>query len=529
MDAPTIRERAPAQGPRFLESILEALPNPVVVKDDQHRWVLVNDSFCRLIGRERMQLLGKSERDFFPPHEAKLFRASDDAVLASGDVVECEEIFTGRGGGRHVMLTRRSLHVDDHGRRFVLCVITDISARKRIEEELRRSRDELDARVQERTAELSRANALLEEQDRYKTEFLGVLSHELRNPLEPILNALHLLDHTSPGCSQANAARAVVHRQVEHLTHLVDDLLDVTRISRGKIQLRHQQVEVADALTRTVEDHRALFERREIGLELRIAREPLLIEADPTRLAQIIGNLLQNAVKFTHSGGRVIVSAAREQDFAAIRVRDTGVGLSRDMLERVFDPFTQVDDTLHRTSGGLGLGLALVKGLVELQRGSVEARSDGPGTGAEFVVWFPTVAALQPELPLIAPPTGRHRRALVVEDNLDAAETLRMVLEMEGLEVQVAHDGREGLAKARLFLPDLVLCDLGLPVLDGYEVARALRADPELSSSTLIAVTGYALPDDQRRAIDAGFDRHLAKPVPFEELESVLQGSARHH
>jgi two-component system CheB/CheR fusion protein len=321
----------------------------------------------------------------------------------------------------------------------------------------------------------------------------------------------------------------VVHRQVEHLTHLVDDLLDVTRISRGKIQLRHQQVEVADALTRTVEDHRALFERREIGLELRIAREPLLIEADPTRLAQIIGNLLQNAVKFTHSGGRVIVSASREQDFAAIRVRDTGVGLSPDMLERVFDPFTQVDDTLHRTSGGLGLGLALVKGLVELQRGSVEARSDGPGTGAEFVVWFPTVAALQPELPLIAPPTGRHRRALVVEDNLDAAETLRMVLEMEGLEVQVAHDGREGLAKARLFLPDLVLCDLGLPVLDGYEVARALRADPELSSSTLIAVTGYALPDDQRRAMDAGFDRHLAKPVPFEELESVLQGSARHH
>jgi CheY-like chemotaxis protein len=199
------------------------------------------------------------------------------------------------------------------------------------------------------------------------------------------------------------------------------------------------------------------------------------------------------------------------------------------MLERVFDPFTQVEDTLHRSSGGRGLGHALVKGLVELQRGRVEARSDGPGCGAEFIVWFPTVAALQPELPLVTAPSGRHRRALVVEDNLDAAETLRMVLEMEGLEVEVAHDGREGLAKARLFHPDLVLCDLGLPVLDGYEVARALRADPELSSSTLVAVTGYALPDDQRRAMDAGFDRHLAKPVPFEELESVLQGAARHH
>ena len=525
-----ICDRAPApQVPRFLESILEALPNPVFVKDEQHRWVLVNDGFCRLMGKEREQIIGRSDHDFFPRHEAEVFWAKDDAVFGSGDLVENEEHFTDASGTRHVILTRKSLHVDGRGRRFLLGVITDITARKQMEEELRRSHADLDARVRERTAELTKANALLEEQDRYRTQFLSVLSHELRNPLEPILNALHLLDHTSPGGPQAKAAKAVVHRQVDHLTHLVDDLLDVTRISRGKIQLRRQQVEIADALTRTVDDHRALFARREITLELRLGKGPLLIEADPTRLAQIIGNLLQNAAKFTHSGGRVTVSASREGDFATFSVRDTGVGLSLDMLERVFDPFTQVEETLHRTSGGLGLGLALVKGLTELQRGRVEARSEGPGRGAEFVVWFPTVAALQAELPLASPPTGRHRRALVVEDNLDAAETLRMVLELEGLEVEVAHDGREGLAKARLFHPDLVLCDLGLPILDGYEVARALRADPELSSSTLIAVTGYALPDDQRRAIDAGFDRHLAKPVPFEELESVLHGSARHH
>jgi two-component system CheB/CheR fusion protein len=528
MDAVTILDRAPAQVPRFLESILEALPNPVFVKDEDHRWVLVNDSYCRLVGQSRENLIGKSDPHFFPARETQLFWEKDDAVLKTGGVVENEEHFTDGAGHRHVVLTRKSLHVDDAGRRFLLGVITDITARKRIEEELRRSRDELDARVRERTAELTRANAQLEEQDRCRTEFLGVLSHELRNPLEPILNALHLIDH-APSSAQSKAARAVVHRQVDHLTHLVDDLLDVTRISRGKIQLRRQQVEVADALTRTVEDHRALFARREIDLELRVGREPLLIEADPTRLAQIIGNLLQNAAKFTHSGGSVVVSAAREEDFAVIRVRDSGVGLSREMLVRAFDPFTQADDTLHRTSGGLGLGLALVKGLVELQRGRVEARSEGPGRGSEFAVYFPTVAALQPELPLVSAPSGRHRRALVVEDNPDAAETLRMVLEMEGLEVEVAHDGREGLAKARAFHPDLVLCDLGLPVLDGYEVARALRADPALSSSTLVAVTGYALPDDQRRAMDAGFDRHLAKPVPFEELESVLQGAARRH
>lgn len=522
-----MRGRVPAQGPRFLESILEALPNPVFVKDEQHRWVLVNDSFCRLMCRERWELLGKSDFDFLPESEARAFWEKDDQVFASGEVLEDEDQFIDAAGRHRVMLTRKSLHVDDCGRRFLLGVITDITARKQIEQELVRSRDELETRVQERTAELTRANQLLEEQDRRRTEFLGVLSHELRNPLEPILNALHLLDHTSAGSAQAKAARAVVHRQVEHLTRLVDDLLDVTRISRGKIQLRRQQVEVTDAVARTVEDHRALFARREIDLELRVSREPLLIEADPTRLAQVIGNLLQNAAKFTHSGGRVVVSTAREQDFAVIRVRDTGVGLSGDMLERIFEPFTQVDDTLHRTSGGLGLGLALVRGLVELQRGRVEALSDGPGRGAEFVVWFPTVAPLQTELPLVTAPAARHRKALVVEDNLDAAETLRMVLEMEGLEVEVAHDGREGLMKARQFHPDLVLCDLGLPVLDGYEVARALRADPELSSSTLIAVTGYALPDDQRRAIDAGFDRHLAKPVPFAELESVLQGASR--
>ncbi|HET7754447.1 MAG TPA: ATP-binding protein [Anaeromyxobacteraceae bacterium] len=527
MSASKIQD-APVQGPRFLESILEALPNPVFVKDESHRLVLVNDSYCRLMGQAREEILGRADHGF-PQEELKVFWEKDDVVFATGEVVENEERFTDAFGRCHVILTRKSLHVDDDGGRFLLGVITDISAREQMEQELRRSRDELDARVQERTVELSRANQLLEEQDRYRTQFLSVLSHELRNPLEPILNALHVIDHVGAGSVPAKSARAVVHRQVDHLTHLVDDLLDVTRISRGKIQLRRQQVDVADALTRTVEDHRALFARREIDLELRLPRERLLVEADPTRIAQIVGNLLQNAAKFTPSGGSVVVSAAREQDFATIRVRDNGVGLAHDMLERAFDPFTQAEDTLHRTSGGLGLGLALVKGLVELQRGRVEAISAGPGTGAEFVVWFPTVEALQPELPLVTTTNGRHRRALVVEDNLDAAETLRMVLEMEGLEVEVAHDGREGLAKARAFHPDLVLCDLGLPVLDGYEVARALRADPELSSSTLVAVTGYALPDDQRRAMDAGFDRHLAKPVPFEELESVLHGSARHH
>ena len=269
---------------------------------------------------------------------------------------------------------------------------------------------------------------------------------------------------------------------------------------------------------------------REVALTARLAHLPIWIDADSTRVSQALGNVLQNAAKFTNPGGLVEVTADRDaHGMAFVQVRDDGVGIERDLLGRIFEPFTQADESLHRTRGGLGLGLSLVKGLVELHGGTVEARSDGVGSGAELVLRLP----LAPEQRVLSGDprtTGASmpaRRVLVVEDNGDAADTLREMLELWGHEVAVAHDGRAGVEQARAFRPDVVLCDIGLPVMDGYEVARAIRADPELASTFLVAVTGYALPEDQRRAAEAGFTRHLGKPVPIEILEEVLATAPR--
>ena len=509
----------------FPGSILEGLPNPVFVKDEQHRWVLVNEAYCCFMGYERSQLLGKSDYDFFPKAEAEVFWSKDDLVFASGQLNENEEEFTDAGGHPHVILTRKTLQVDSDGRRYLVGVITDITDRKEMERDLRRSHDELERRVAERTTELQEANAQLKEQDRRKNEFLGVLSHELRNPLAPIMNAVYILDNAPQHDERASAARAVIGRQLDHLTRLVDDLLDVTRISRGKIHLHRERVDFARTVRRTLDDHRPLFASRQIEVDLGERAGPLVVDADPTRLAQIIGNLLQNAVKFTNSGGRVRVSVeSGNAGDAVLRVQDDGIGLSREMLPKLFQPFTQADESLHRSIGGLGLGLALVKGLAELHGGTVEARSDGPGRGAEFTVRLPATALHERAAERRPPaPPPRRRRVLIIEDNLDAAETLRLVLEMGDHEVTVAYDGRDGIEKVRAFHPDLVLCDIGLPEMDGYAVARAIRADPALASTELVAVTGYALPDDLRKVREAGFDRHLAKPVPLAQLEEVLR------
>ncbi len=372
-----------------------------------------------------------------------------------------------------------------------------------------------------------RTEQALRDADRRKNEFLGVLSHELRNPLAPIRNALYVLDRAAPGGDQAARARAVLGRQVGHLTRLVDDLLDVTRISRGKIQLQRSRIDLGEVVRRTVEDHKALLAERGIALEVRIAPGPLEVDADETRVAQIVGNLLQNGAKFTDRGGHIAVAVERGADEVAIRVRDSGIGISADMMGRLFEPFAQADESLHRSRGGLGLGLALVKGLVELHGGAVEARSDGVGRGTELIVRLRLAeGGGQARANSASAEPVRPRRILVIEDNLDAAETLREMLEMRGHLVEVTHDGRRGIEKARAFRPDVVLCDIGLPEMDGYAVARAIRSDASVASTVLVALTGYALPDDQRRAAEAGFDAHVAKPASIEQILGVVSAGA---
>jgi PAS domain S-box-containing protein len=428
-------------------------------------------------------------------------------------------------------------------------VTRDMTERKQAEEALRRARDDLERRVAERTAELSRANQILQgeverrqrledvlrqqaiqlqqEADR-KDEFLAMLAHELRNPLGAISNALHVLTLTTPGSPAFQRARDVAARQISHHTRLVDDLLDVSRITRGKIQLCRERIDLVQLVRDAAEDHRANVESAGIRLVLELPPEAIEIVGDRIRLSQVVGNLLDNARKFTPAGGEIVVGVEMQdrRRQACVTVRDTGVGIDPAVLPRLFEPFAQADRSLDRSYGGLGLGLALVRGLAELHGGSVNVRSEGAGKGAEFSVVLPREALRSASEPATGAP-GLPRqgvRVLIIEDIRDAAETLRDLLEVFGYQVEVAFDGREGLRKALELHPDVVLCDIGLPGIDGYSVASELRQDPSMALTRLIAVTGYGTDEDRRRAREAGFELHLTKPVTPDCLQQALSG-----
>lgn len=393
-------------------------------------------------------------------------------------------------------------------------------------------------RKAQRRAEALAAEAIaqreqLREADRRKDEFLAVLSHELRNPLAPIRTALELMRLPNVDAASAEWARTMIERQVGQLVRLVDDLLDVSRIMRGKIELHIENVELRDIFTLAVETAKPVLDAKNHTLTVSLPSEPIPFLADAARLAQVIGNLLTNAAKYTEPNGQI--GLIGECDAATgevlIRVRDSGIGIAPDMLPRVFDLFTQASPGSSGTQGGLGIGLTLVKNLVELSGGRVEAHSDGPGKGSEFVVRLPSrrhEACGAPSNDAELPPTvdEKKRRVLVVDDNKDAADMLARLLATHGHEVTVCHDGPRAIEHAMEQRPEVVLLDLGMPVMDGLEVARRLRATPETSQVLLVAVTGWGQASDRRRTAEAGFDKHLVKPVDEATLRRLLADGA---
>jgi PAS domain S-box-containing protein len=369
-----------------------------------------------------------------------------------------------------------------------------------------------------------RAEEALRVADRRKDEFLGMLSHELRNPLAPIRNSIYILRHANPGGEQAHRAQNVIERQTHHLTRLVDDLLDVTRIARGKIEVRRERVDLRDLVRRTGEDFRALMEDRGIRFEVDVPETKAWADADSTRVAQVIGNMLHNAAKYSRRDDHVRLTLHVDTADAEISVCDTGVGIDAALLPYVFEPFVQGERSLARTDGGLGLGLALVKGISELHGGTVRAESAGAGKGATVVVRLPLLAPMvvhEKPAPAVRRANG-SRRVLVVDDNRDAAESLGEIAMMLGHTVEVVNDGPSALDAARRNPPDVVLCDIGMPGMSGYDVARELRKTLS-SSARLIAVSGYAQAEDLRAAVEAGFDRHIAKPASAEDIERLLE------
>lgn len=367
----------------------------------------------------------------------------------------------------------------------------------------------------------------LKKADRKKDDFLATLAHELRNPLAPIRNALEILKRATDDRSQAEQARRIMERQVQQMVRLIDDLLDISRITRGKLQLRKERMALADAVANAVEEARPLIEAAAHELTVTLPEAPIYLDADPTRLAQVVSNLLFNAAKYTTKGGHIWLIVERTGGEAVLSVRDTGIGIAAEHLPHIFKMFSQATPVLERSQGGLGVGLALVQGIVELHGGTIEARSSGIGMGSEFIVRLPT-GDTPAEKVLQERESGERFRAgpkcriLVVDDNQDAAASLATLLRLKGHEIQKAHDGVEAIQTAATFRPNVVLLDIGLPKMNGYEVAAQLRQHPRDGKVTLVALTGWGRGEDKRRALEAGFDHHLTKPVEPADLDKLL-------
>ncbi|HWB08555.1 MAG TPA: ATP-binding protein [Pirellulales bacterium] len=406
-----------------------------------------------------------------------------------------------------------------------------VRSRDQFQRQLEAERALRDGQLQEYLHQKAEA---LKEVDRRKNEFITVLGHEMRNPLAPLWHVVSILEVLGKNDSSILEVRDIVRRQVQQLTRLADDLLDISRIAQDKIELRKAPVDLSPAVAQAVEMSTPYIRARLHQLEVVLPPQPLWVNADAARLVQVLGNLLNNAAKYTEPGGRIWLVVESANGEAVIRVRDTGIGIPPAMLPHVFELFTQGEWSANHSQEGMGIGLALVRRLVELHGGTITASSEGVGRGSEFVVRLPAMSGWS-ALPTTAPQDGDlhtlpatsgPRRILVVDDNVDATTTLAMLLSVQQHAVKVAHDGLAALEAAKEFRPDVILLDIGLPRMDGYEVARRLREESDLKNVLLVALTGYGQEEDRRRSAEAGFDFHLVKPVSLEALQGAL-GRAR--
>ena len=539
--------------------LLETLNEGAVTLALDSTILYANARFAALVETPLQRVIGKEFGSFVCETEHPLFRTLFDRGTRGSSKGELW-LERGDGGPVPVMLSLNSVGTDGVGRTCT-AVVTDLteireaqSALSRANLELRaahheltQAHNELEARVQRRTAELAGANQALKaeiarrqhleeelrlradalaEGDRRKDEFLSMLSHELRNPLSPALTALQVMRRAAPPDPKYLRSCEVAERQLQHLSRLVDDLLDVSRITQGRIELRPQPLDLGLAVRRAVEAVHPLIAAQGHEVSLSVPECPLGVHADPTRLEQIVSNLVTNAAKYTDQGGKIWITAAAENGDVVLRVRDNGLGIPAETLPHVFDLFVQAERSLDRAQGGLGIGLTLVRRLVEMHDGTVSVASPGPMQGTEFTVRLPAVEPPAPQRPGEAPARAiGPRRVLVVDDNVDAAETLAELLTMDGHNVEVAHSGPAALARVVNQPPDVVLCDIGMPGMDGFEVARRLSI-LDGARPLLIALTGYGQESDRRRSAEAGFDHHVIKPLDPEELRRLLHQSA---
>jgi len=490
----------------YTRSLIESNIDALMTTDPRGIITDVNKQMEALTGSTRDELIGAPFKDYFTDPERA--QAGINMVLGEGKVTDYELTARARSGKETVVsYNATTFHDRERKLRGVFAAARDVTERKRYEKSL-------------------------QEADRRKNEFLAMLAHELRNPLAPMRNALQIMrlasnrDVSRPEDEAIQSASAMMERQVSQMVRLVDDLLDVSRISRGTIELRRTRTELASAIHHALDAARASYKTMDHTLIVTLPPEPIYLNADPTRLAQVLGNLLNNACKYTPRGGQMRLTVEGDDNQVVIRLKDNGIGIAIQELPRIFEMFVQIDTSLERSVSGLGIGLTLVKSLVEMHQGTVHVHSAGLGHGSEFVVRLPIIVEQSqspPPVLTVSKPTGKiSRRILVVDDNHDSASSLAGLLKLTGHQTQTAYDGLEAVAATLTFLPEVVLLDIGLPILNGYDACRQIRAQPGGMRILLIALTGWSQDDDRRKSKEAGFDAHLVKPVDHEQLIKLM-------